>query len=67
MTSRPEFSPILSRHAIERCAASIGFAPQLPLKAYERLKAKMTDALVLMGFTSQKTLQIGFRSDLMAQ
>lgn len=60
MTSRPEFSPILSRHAIERCAASVGFTPQLPLKAFERLKTKLTDALVLMGFSAQKTVQIGF-------
>jgi uncharacterized protein (TIGR04255 family) len=54
------FSPILPNHAIERCTATVAFAPDLPDKAFLRVADEATQILTTSGFVAQPTMTLGF-------
>ncbi|NUU44539.1 hypothetical protein [Tardiphaga robiniae] len=60
MTVDLQFAPVFPRHAIERCAATVGFVPALPDKAFDRLIAAVTPILQNAGLIPQATVSIGF-------
>lgn len=60
MTAGLQFSPVLTQHAIERCAATIGFGPALPEKAFARVVEAVTPRLVEQGYQPQATASFGF-------
>jgi len=53
MNSSQQFNPILSQHAIERCAATVDFVPSLPAKAFLRLVEEAGERLSKQGFIPQ--------------
>ncbi len=61
MSNEPQFAPVLSQHAIERCAASLGFRPVLPEKAFVRLIEIATQELGARGFVKQQMQAIGLQ------
>jgi len=56
-----QFAPVLPRHAIERCAASIAFTPSIPDKAFERLAQSAASSITAQGFTVAPTMAFGFQ------
>jgi uncharacterized protein (TIGR04255 family) len=54
------FSPILPNHAIERCTATVAFAPELPDKAFLSVAEEVTRVLTTSGFVAQQTMALGF-------
>src|SRR5262245_49924255 len=65
MSNDPHFAPVLSQHAIERCAASIVLTPVLPEKSFVRLIEVASEELTSRGFTKQSVHSFGieFRTD----
>jgi uncharacterized protein (TIGR04255 family) len=54
------FAPIFPAHAIERCTATVAFAPPLPDKAFLSVANRSADALKQAGFSAQQSMVLGF-------
>lgn len=59
MSPDPHFAPVLSQHAIERCAAAVGLKPALPEKAFVRLIEAAAKDLETRGFSKQVVSAFG--------
>lgn len=57
-----EFVPFLKSHAVERCAASLAFYPELPEKIFDNIAASVKMQLLERGFEEVKT-SFGFSVD----